>query len=105
MAIVTITGNIRGFDGLGAANVSLFFRVNNEIKTDFPTRDFGRQEIKTDVSGDFSIDLQQGLLYVVRIPAIDLERTLTAPAEVTRDLFEFWKQEDDDFFFFGIPNP
>lgn len=102
MAIITVTGNLRGFDGNGVAGKSLFFRVNPQIRNNSPTADTGRKEIKTDVNGDFSIDLQQGLLYVVRIPDYLIERVLNTPAEATIDLFVFWMEEDHQFLFFGL---
>lgn len=101
MAIVTVTGNIRGFDGNGISGKSLFFKLNTKITDEFPRSDIGKKEIKTDANGDFSIDLQQTLLYVVRIPSVDLERTFLAPEVATVDLFEFWRDEDHQFEFFG----
>lgn len=101
MAICTVTGQLRDFEGNGAAGKSLFFKLNTKIKDPFPRSDIGKKEIKTDANGDFTIDLQQTLLYVVRIPSVNVERTLTVPEETTIDLYEFWAEEDHQFEFFG----
>jgi len=94
-----ITGTLKKFDGSGDAGKSLFFKVNQQI-TPFPTEDSGRQEIKTDAAGAFTIALQEGVLYVVNIPSIKIDRVILAPAADT-DLFEFWQLEDEDFNFYG----
>jgi len=101
MAIVTVTGQLRGFDGNGIAGKSLFFKLNTKITDKFPRSDIGQKEVKTDANGDFTIDLQQTLLYVVRIPSVQVERTILAPEVATVDLFEFWEDEDHNFQFFG----
>lgn len=94
-----ITGKLKKFDGSGNAGKSLFFKINQQI-TPFPTGDAGRQEIKTNSSGDFTIALQEGVLYVVNIPAIKIDRVILAPADDV-DLFEFWQLEDENLNFYG----
>lgn len=101
MAIVTVTGQLRKFDGSGISGQSLFFKLNTKVTEQFPRSDIGKKEIKTDTNGDFTIDLQQTLLYVVRIPVLDIERTILAPEVGTVDLFQFWDDEDHNFQFFG----
>ncbi len=99
---VVVTGNILGFDGAGKSAVTLTFKVN-QSSNPFPTGNVGQQEVKTDTSGDFTVTLQEDVLYVVRIPSIPVERTILLIADTIGpiDLFDFWHAEDAAFNFYG----
>ncbi len=101
MAVV-VTGNIKGFDGVGKSAVTVTFKVNQRSNP-FPTGDFGSQELKTDTSGDFTVTLQEEILYVVRIPSLPVERTILIVTGTTGpiDLFDFWHAEDTALNFYG----